>query len=247
MTVLAVAGLQKRFGGVRAVDDVTFSIAAGEILALIGPNGAGKSTCFNLVNGQIIPDQGTIHLHGRDITGLAPRQIARRGVGRSFQIAAGFASMTVRQNLQTALSAHRRQSWRFWHDAMGAHVAEAEALLGRVGLSPQADRAAGVLAYGDLKRLDLAIALAGAPGLLLMDEPGAGMALAERGALMRLVQKLAREDGMAVLFTEHDMAAVFAIADRVVVLDRGKILASGDPATIRADPVVQARYLGSGQ
>ena len=247
MTVLAGFGLQKRFGGVRAGGAVTISIHAGENLALFGAHGAGKSTCFNLINGQITPDQGSIHLHGRDITGRPPRQIARLGVGRSFQIAAGFASMTARQNLQTALSAHHRQSWRFWHDAMAAHVAAAEALLTRVGLAAQADRAAGVLAYGDLKRLDLAIALAGAPGLLLMDEPGAGMALAERGALMRLVQKLAREDGIAVLFTEHDMAAVFAIADRVVVLDRGKILASGDPAKIRADPVVQARYLGSGR
>ena len=244
MTVLAVADLHKSFGGVRAVDGVSFSVAAGEILALIGPNGAGKSTCFNLLNGQLAPDRGTIHLRGHDTTGLKPREIARLGVGRSFQIATSFASMTVRENLQTALSAHHRQTWRFWRDAMAQYVPQADALLAQVGLHHQADRAAGVLAYGDLKRLDLAIALAGAPKLLLMDEPSAGMAAAERSDLMRLVRQLTSAYGIAVLFTEHDMAAVFAIADRVVVLDRGRLIATGDPDSIRANPAVQASYLG---
>ncbi len=245
MNVLEVADLHKSFGGVRAVDGLSFTVAAGEILALIGPNGAGKSTSFNLLNGQLAPDRGTVRLLGCDITGLKPRHIARLGVGRSFQIATSFASMTVRENLQTALSAHHRQTWRFWRDAMAQHVPHAEALLSQVGLLHQADRAAGVLAYGDLKRLDLAIALAGAPKLLLMDEPSAGMAAAERGDLMRLVRDLATAHRIAVLFTEHDMAAVFAIADRVMALDRGQIIAIGDPASIRANPAVQASYLGA--
>ena len=246
MSVLAVERLHKSFGGVRAVDDVSFTVTAGEIVALIGPNGAGKSTCFNLLNGQLAPDNGTIRLLGRDITGLKPRNIAQLGVGRSFQIATSFASMTVRQNLQTALSAHHRQTWRFWRDATTQYRAAAESLLAQVGLHHQADRAAGVLAYGDLKRLDLAIALAGAPKLLLMDEPSAGMAAAERRALMHLMRDLASAQGIAVLFTEHDMAAVFAIADRVVVLDRGRLIASGDPAAVRANPAVQVSYLGVG-
>ena len=246
MNVLEVIHLHKSFGGVRAVDDVSFSVAAGEILALIGPNGAGKSTCFNLLNGQLVPDRGTICLLGRDITGLKPRHIARLGVCRTFQIAASFASMTVRENLQTALSAHHGQSWRVWRDATDQHRTEADALLAQVGLESQADRAALVLAYGDLKRLDLAIALAGVPKLLLMDEPSAGMAASERGDLMRLVRDLASAQGIAVLFTEHDMAAVFAIADRVVVLDRGRLIASGDPAAVRANPAVQVSYLGVG-
>jgi branched-chain amino acid transport system ATP-binding protein len=244
MSVLIVDHLHKSFGGVRAVDDVSFAVAAGEIVALIGPNGAGKSTCFNLLNGQLVPDRGTIRLLGQDITGLPPRRIARLGVGRSFQIAASFASMTVRENLQTALSAARGQTWRFWRDAMSQFVPDANALLAQVGLLHQADRAAGVLAYGDLKRLDLAVALAGAPKLLLMDEPSAGMAAAERVDMMRLVRALATTQGIAVLFTEHDMAAVFALAGRVLVLDRGRVIAAGDPASIRANPAVQASYLG---
>lgn len=246
MSVLEVAGLRKSFGGVRAVVDVSLRVAAGEMLALIGPNGAGKSTCFNMLNGQIRPDGGRIVLAGQDITGLAPRAIWRRGVGRTFQITATFASMSVRENVQTALLAHHRRIWRFWREADGQLVAEADALLERVGMRAQADRAAGILAYGDLKRLELAMALANAPILLLMDEPTAGMASAERGALMRLVRSVASTDGVAVLFTEHDMDTVFAVADRVLVLDRGALIADGTPEAVRADALVRQVYLGIG-
>ncbi|CAH2604145.1 branched chain amino acid/phenylalanine ABC transporter ATP binding subunit LivG [Rhodovastum atsumiense] len=245
MTVLAVQGVRKSFGGVRAVDDVSFALAAGEMLALIGPNGAGKSTCFNMVGGQVRPDAGRVRLAGRDITGLPPRRIARLGVGRSFQIAATFASMTVRENVQVALQAHRGATWRFWRPADSLFVAEAETLLAEVGMAEQAGRAAGVLAYGDVKRLELAVALAGAPRLLLMDEPTAGMAPAERAALMALVRRLATERALAVLFTEHDMDVVFGVADRILVLDRGRLIAAGDAATIRADAAVRAVYLGA--
>jgi branched-chain amino acid transport system ATP-binding protein len=246
MTILEVAGISKSFGGVRAVADVSFRVAAGEMLALIGPNGAGKSTCFNMLNGQTPPDAGRITLSGRNITGLSPRRIWRLGVGRTFQITATFASMTVRENVQVALLAHHRQVWRFLRPAAAWFKDEADGLLAQVGMGDQASRAAGVLAYGDLKRLELAIALANAPRLLLMDEPTAGMAPGERVALMRLVRGLASQRGIAVLFTEHDMDVVFGVADRILVLSRGDLVAEGDGPAIRGDARVRAVYLGSG-
>ncbi|MCW3477065.1 ABC transporter ATP-binding protein [Limobrevibacterium gyesilva] len=246
MSVLAVADLHKSFGGVRAVSGVSFAVAPGEMLALIGPNGAGKSTCFNMLNGQLRPDGGRIALDGQDITGLAPRRVWRRGVGRTFQITATFASMTVRENVQVALLSHHRRIWRFWQPTSALFAAEADALLDQVGMEAQADRAAGVLAYGDLKRLELAVALANAPRLLLMDEPTAGMAPAERVALMQLTRDLTRRQHIAVLFTEHDMDVVFGVADRILVLNRGELIAEGDAAAIRADARVRAVYLGSG-
>jgi branched-chain amino acid transport system ATP-binding protein len=244
--VLQVEGLEKSFGGVRAVQGVDFAVAAGEMLALIGPNGAGKSTCFNMLNGQLRPDAGRVRLLGRDITGMAPRRVWRLGVGRTFQITATFGSMTVRENVQMALLSHAGHLLRAWRPATAAFVAEADALLARVDMAEQAGRTAAVLAYGDLKRLELAIALANAPRLLLMDEPTAGMAPRERVALMQLTAGIARERGIAVLFTEHDMDVVFAEADRIIVLDRGKLIAEGAPTAVRADPQVQAVYLGAG-
>jgi branched-chain amino acid transport system ATP-binding protein len=246
VTILEVAGISKSFGGVRAVADVSFRVAAGEILALIGPNGAGKSTCFNMLNGQTPPDAGRITLQGHDITGLSPRRIWRLGVGRTFQITATFASMTVRENVQVALLAHHRQVWRFLRPAVARYGVEADGLLAQVGMGDQAARAAGVLAYGDLKRLELAIALANDPHLLLMDEPTAGMAPTERVALMRLVRTLASQRGIAVLFTEHDMDVVFGVADRILVLNRGELIAEGDGPAIRADARVREVYLGPG-
>jgi branched-chain amino acid transport system ATP-binding protein len=244
MTMLRVTGLRKSFDGVQAVANLSLTVAPGEMLAMIGPNGAGKSTSFNMLSGQLRPDAGHVILDGRDITGLEPRKIWRLGVGRSFQITATFASMTVRENVQMALLSHRRLVWRFWRPASSRGIPQADALLAQTGMLTQADRAAGILAYGDLKRLELAMALANAPRLLLMDEPTAGMAPAERIALMRLVRGLATESGIAVLFTEHDMDVVFGIADRILVLDRGKKIAEGNAAAIRADPGVRAVYLG---
>ncbi len=246
MSVLAVAGLCKSFGAVQAVRGVSFALAQGEVLALIGPNGAGKSTCFNMLGGQLRPDRGSVRLGGRDIGGLPPRAICRMGVGRTFQITASFASMTVRENVQMALLAHHRQVWRFWRAARTFYADAAEALLAQVGLRDQAERAAGLLAYGDLKRLELAVALANDPTLLLMDEPTAGMAPAERTDLMRLVRQLATERRLAVLFTEHDMDVVFSTADRILVLARGELIAEGDGRAIRADARVRDVYLGSG-
>ena len=244
MTLLAVEGLRKSFDGVHAVAGVSFRLQAGEMLALIGPNGAGKSTCFNLLNGQLRPDAGRVLLDGTDITGRQPRQIWRLGVGRSFQVASVFASMTVIENVQTALIAQAGQVFRFGRPADGYFRTEADALLRLVGMAEQGGQAAGVLAYGDVKRLELALALANDPLLLLMDEPTAGMAPAERGALMALVRRIARERGTAVLFTEHDMEIVFSSADRILVMDRGQLIAEGDAASVRADPRVRAVYLG---
>jgi len=229
---LAVSHLRKTFGGVRAVDDVSFAIDAGTLVALIGPNGAGKTTCFNCINGQLAPDTGEVVLGDARIDGLAPFAIARKGVGRTFQVAATFASMTVRENAVVALRAH------------GLAGENADALLARVGCADIADAHCAALAYGDAKRVELALALAGKPRLLLMDEPTAGMAANSRARLMRVASDLAKGDRIAVLFTEHDMDVVFAFADRVIVLDHGRIIADGSPAHVRADPQVQAVYLG---
>ncbi|MCJ8144582.1 ABC transporter ATP-binding protein [Ancylobacter sp. A5.8] len=244
--VLQVEQLAKSYGGVRALDGVSFDIRPGELLALIGPNGAGKSTCFNIVNGQLRPDAGTVRILGRDATGLPPRAIARLGVGRTFQIAAVFGSMTVVENVQIAWLAAHRTVFAFWNPLANRHRAEALELLEQTGMAELADRPAASLAYGDVKRLELAVALAGNPKLLLMDEPTAGMSTAERGALIALVKALTTERGLAVLFTEHSMDVVFGHADRVIVLARGRLIADGSVDAVRADPKVREVYLGSG-
>ena len=244
--VLSVRNLRKSFGGVQAVADVSFDVAAGEMLALIGPNGAGKTTCFNMLNGQLRPDGGRVVLEDRDITGLPPRRVWRLGVGRTFQITATFASMTVAENVQMALRSQGRRLIDLWTPAARLCRDDALALLQHVGMADQAERACGVLAYGDLKRVELAVALANAPRFLLMDEPTAGMAPKERVDLMALTARIARANNIAVLFTEHDMDVVFAHADRLIVLSRGRLIAEGPPAAVRADRAVQDVYLGSG-
>ena len=244
--LLAVRGLSKSFGGVRAVDDVGFELAAGEMLALIGPNGAGKTTCFNMVGGQLAPDSGSVRLGGTELVGLKPEAIWRLGVGRTFQIAETFASLTVVENVQLALLSHARRVLGFWRPARIQFRAEAIALLESVGMAAQAERATSVLAYGDVKRVELAIALAHRPRLLLMDEPTAGMAPRERNELMALARKLSREQSIGVLFTEHSMDVVFAHADRIIVLARGELIADGAPAAVRDDPRVQEVYFGGG-
>ena len=247
MSVLSVRSLSKAFGGVRAVDGVSFDIARGEFLALIGPNGAGKSTCFNMINGQLAPDSGAILFEDRDIAGLAPRDIWRLGVGRTFQVAATFGSMTVVENVQMALISHAREIYRLWRPAAAHHRDRALELLDQVGMRDAADRPSRELAYGDVKRIELAIALANDPRLLLMDEPTAGMAPRERNDLIALVKRLVVERGISVLFTEHSMDVVFAFADRIIVLARGKLIADGDATAIRDNPQVQEVYFGTGK
>jgi branched-chain amino acid transport system ATP-binding protein len=247
MIALSVRSLSKAFGGVHALRDVSFDIAPGEFLAMIGPNGAGKSTCFNMINGQLKPDSGTIRLGERDIAGLHPRDIWRLGVSRTFQVAATFGSMTVAENVQMALLSHGNEIYKFWPAAASLHRARALALLDQVGMKADADRASRELAYGDVKRVELAIALANDPKLLLMDEPTAGMAPRERNELIALVKRLVVERGISVLFTEHSMDVVFAFADRVIVLARGQLIADGTAAEIRDDPKVQEVYFGAGK
>jgi branched-chain amino acid transport system ATP-binding protein len=242
--VLEVTGVRKAFGGVHAVDDVSFALSAGEIRALIGPNGAGKTTFFNILTGQLAADAGRVRFRGRPIDGLAPWAIWRLGIARTFQITATFATLSVLENVQVARLSHLRRGRGLVRPARTLEVGPATALLDQVGLADQRVRVAGVLAYGDLKKLELAIALANDPTLLLLDEPTAGMAPAERGALMALTARIARERGLTVLFTEHDMDVVFATADRIMVLHQGRLIAEGAPDEVRAHREVQAVYLG---
>jgi branched-chain amino acid transport system ATP-binding protein len=247
MSVLLEAhDLAKAYGGVHALRGVSLSVFPGEIVALIGPNGAGKSTCFNMLNGQIRPDAGTIRLDGRDIAGWPPRDVWRLGVGRTFQITATFASMSVIENVQMVLLSNTSRLGRLWGLATRAGRQQAEALLALVGMLGEAERPSAELAYGDLKRLELAMALANEPLLLLMDEPTAGMSPRDRVELMTLTAGIAREKNLGVLFTEHDMDIVFRHADRILVLSRGQLIAGGKPDEVRRNAEVQAVYLGEG-
>lgn len=246
MSLLQVKNLKKSYGGVAAVADVSFELPAGQLLALLGPNGAGKTTCFNMVNGQLRPDSGSILFDGHELVNMAPRNIWRLGVGRTFQIAETFGSMTVSENVQMALLSREKKIFHLWRPAASHYRDEAMDLLSQVGMEAQANRPCSVLAYGDVKRVELAIALANRPKLLLMDEPTAGMAPQERNALMALTKKLVVERNIAVLFTEHSMDVVFAYADRMIVLARGKLIAEGDGETIRNHPKVKEVYFGSG-
>ncbi|RCW68552.1 ABC transporter ATP-binding protein [Pseudorhodoferax soli] len=245
--VLTVKGLGKSFGGVKAVDGIDFDLRAGELLALIGPNGAGKSTTFNMVNGQLRANAGSIRLNGVELIGKPPREIWRLGVGRTFQIAETFASLTVVENVQMALLSHDKHMFSTWRRAADHRLGYALDLLDQVGMRAQADRPCSELAYGDVKRVELAIAMANDPKLLLMDEPTAGMAPKERNALMALTKQLVVERDMAVLFTEHSMDVVFAYADRMIVLARGRLIAQGKPLEIRDHPKVQEVYFGTGK
>ena len=214
---------------------------------MIGPNGAGKSTTFNMVNGQLRADNGSIALNGQELVGLKPREIWRKGVGRTFQIAQVFLSFSVIENVQIALHSSDQRTLNFWNNAKNYRRDQAMSLLELVGMVSQADRPCHQLAYGDIKRVELAIAMANKPQLLLMDEPTAGMAPKERNELMTLTKKLVIDTKMAVLFTEHSMDVVFAHADRIIVLARGRLIAQGSPAQIRAHPQVQEVYFGSGK
>jgi len=243
-TLLDVSSLAKAFDGVDAVRDVSFAVARGDVVAMIGPNGAGKTTCFNLIHGELRADAGEVRFDGGSLLGLPTHAIARRGIGRTFQVAATFASMTVRESVALALAADEHRDGAVVSTMLPSATARCDALLARLRLDDLADAHCAALAYGDAKRVELALALAGAPRLLLMDEPTAGMTARSRRELMQLVVDLAHANGVAVLFTEHDMDIVFGFAERVLVLDRGAIIAQGTPDAIRDDPRVQAAYLG---
>ena len=243
--VLEVHELGKSFGGVHAVKNLSFDLAEGQLLAMIGPNGAGKSTCFNLINGQLRPDYGRVVIMGKKINGYKPRQVWKLGVGRTFQITSTFASMTVLENIKMAVLSYHHQTKSLFGKVRRLYSDESMEMLKLVGIEDQHDRACGVLAYGDLKRVELAVALANQPKLLLMDEPTAGMGPAERQSLMELTSNIVRNQNIGVLFTEHDMEVVFTHSDRIIVLNRGELVAEGTPVEVRENIKVQEIYLGS--
>jgi branched-chain amino acid transport system ATP-binding protein len=256
-TVLQVRGLAKHFGGVRALDGVEFSVPAGQCVALIGPNGAGKSTCFACLAGQQVPTAGEVLWQGQSLLGKPPAERQRLGVARTFQVAQTFEALTVLQNIQLVL---RNAAPLAWWDRLDCRQPErALQLAAQAGLQAQAHATVADLPYGAKKRLELAMALAGLPdavpeavvqqgtqkpqSLLLLDEPAAGLALAERADMMALVRQVASQ-GVTVLYTEHNMDAVFGVADRVLVLMQGRLVADGLPDVVAQDPQVRERYLG---
>ncbi len=242
--VLQTIGLRKHFGGVLAVNGVDLSVAPGDVRAIIGPNGAGKTTLFNLLTGDLPHDSGRIYFAGEEVSGLPPHRLCRQGMGRTFQITSIFRRLTALENVQTAFLSHHRRHYNILMPARRLYRDEAFALLERVGLHEQAEKPSGILPHGDQRRLELAIALASSPRLLLLDEPTAGMAPRERHEIMALVARIAGDTGLTVVFTEHDMDVVFAVARRITVLHQGAVLTEGSPATVRSNPDVQRVYLG---
>ena len=242
--VLEVVALRKHFGGVQAVNGVNLVVTDGELRAIIGPNGAGKTTFFNLITGDLRHDGGTIRFRDEEVSGLPPHELCRRGLGRTFQITSVFRRMTVLENVQTALLTHHRRHYNILAPARRLYHDAALELLGRVGLQAQAPKPSGILAHGDQRRLELAIALASEPRMLMLDEPTAGMAPRERHELMALVGRIAADTGLTVVFTEHDMDVVFAVARRITVLHQGAVIAEGPPSDVRANAEVQRVYLG---
>jgi branched-chain amino acid transport system ATP-binding protein len=242
--VLEIRGLSKSFAGFRAVAGVDLAVAEGEIAAVIGPNGAGKSTLFNLITGHLRPTAGQVLLDGRDITGVPPHRICGLGMGRSFQRANIFPKLTVFENVQAALLAHRGRGWDFWSRSAALCREESQQLLASIGLGDQAQAVAGTLSYGNQKQIELGIALASDPKILLLDEPTAGMSASETHEAIALLERIAHERGLTLLFTEHDMAVVFSIAHKIAVMHQGRIIAAGNPAAVRADAEVRRIYLG---
>ncbi len=242
--MLDVQNVAKSFGGFQAVGGVSLKVAAGAIHAIIGPNGAGKTTLFNLVTGHLAPDAGRIIFDGRDVTGIAPHDLCGLGMGRSFQRTNIFPKLTVFENVQAAYVAHRGQGWRFFGEVAALYRAETYALLEAIGLRDKADDLSGFLSYGAQKQLELGIALALEPKILLLDEPTAGMSASETRESIELIARLARERNLTLLFTEHDMQVVFSIAQRISVLHQGRIIAEGTPHEVRANPEVRRVYLG---
>jgi branched-chain amino acid transport system ATP-binding protein len=244
--VLEIAGLSKSFAGFRAVSDVSLTVDTRQIAAVIGPNGAGKSTLFNLITGHLRPDSGSVRLDGRDITGAAPHRICRLGVGRSFQRTNIFSKLTVFENLQAAFLVHHRRGLNFWARSDALYRDETAALLVSIGLAGQENTVAGTLSYGNQKQLELGLALASDPQVLLLDEPTAGMSATETHETIRLLERIAAERELTLLFTEHDMEVVFSIAQKIAVLHQGQVIAEGLPQAVRNDPEVRRVYLGHG-
>jgi branched-chain amino acid transport system ATP-binding protein len=243
-TLLQVAGLSKRFGGIVASDDISLDVRVGELHAIIGPNGAGKTTLIGQLTGLLKPDAGTVHFAGEDISSRPAYARSLLGLARSFQITSLFLDHTVLDNVALAVQAHAGHSFSFWKDARreAALREPARAALARVGLAERSDVLVARLSHGEHRQLEIAMALATSPRMLLLDEPMAGMGADESVRMVTLLRELKRE--VAILLIEHDMEAVFALADRITVLVYGRVIASGAPADIRANTEVRDAYLG---
>ncbi len=242
--LLRVENVTKSFEGFIAVRDVNLSVEKGQMACIIGPNGAGKSTTFNLITGHLWPTRGRVYFHDRDITGLPPHTICQMGMGRSFQRTNIFPRLSVFENVQVAVLAHHKKTLNLFTPARRLVQEETYALLEDVGLADEAQSISGTLSYGFQKQLELGIALASEPELLLLDEPTAGMSPQETASTIELIGKIARERGLTLLFTEHDMDVVFSIAEKITVLHQGEVLAEGPPEDVRNNPDVQRVYLG---
>jgi len=242
--MLTVEKLKKSFAGFMAVNGVSFSLAKGELCSIIGPNGAGKTTLFNLITGHLSVDEGRLIFKGIDITRMPPHRICRLGMGRSFQRTNIFPRLTVFQNIQAAVLVHRGESLNFFKPVESFFQEETRAILERVGLKEHAGKVSGSLSYGFQKQLELGIALASEPELLLLDEPTAGMSAQETHQTIELIGRITREKGLTLLFTEHDMEVVFSISERIMVLHQGRLIAGGSPEEVRNNPDVKKVYLG---
>jgi branched-chain amino acid transport system ATP-binding protein len=242
--LLRVEKLVRRFGGIVATDQVSLDVAKGELHAIIGPNGAGKTTLISQLTGQLLPNAGSIQLAGRDVTWVPPYRRSALGLARSFQITSLLLDFTAADNVALAAQAHDGHSFHFWGNARKVpHLRQAaQAALDRVGLGPRADVLVSRLSHGEQRELELAVALATKPQLLLLDEPMAGLGVTESARMVRLLQELRRE--VSIVLVEHDMDAVFALADRISVLVYGRVIASGTPAEIRGNEEVKRAYLG---
>lgn len=242
--ILKAEGLTKSFGGLVAVDNVSFQIEENELSSIIGPNGAGKTTLFNLLTGSLRASSGRVTLKGEDITKLRPYDICRRGVGRSFQVLNIFPRLTAFENIQTAVLSAQGRSTNLFSRAEKMAREETDEILESVGLGGQKETPGGLLAHGDRRRLDVGIALASHPELLLLDEPTAGMSPEESAEMTELLQRLAKERGLSLVFVEHDMNVVFGISEKIKVMHQGKIIFEGKPEEVRANDEVQKIYLG---
>jgi branched-chain amino acid transport system ATP-binding protein len=244
--VLEVRHLSKAFGGLKVTHDVSFAIPRGELSAIIGPNGAGKTTLFNLITGKLVPDGGEVLFKGERIDGLPPADIARKGIGRAFQITSIFKERTVLENVLVAVLSREKRTARLFRRATAHHdaVREAIEILATLSLDAKAGEMAGSLPHGDQKRLDIAVALALNPELVLLDEPMAGMSPEERTTTVDLIRKIWKEKGLTLLFIEHDMDVVFGISEWIRVLNQGVLLAEGTPAQISRNREVITAYLG---
>ena len=244
--MLEVSKISKSFDGFAAVGGVSFTVPQGSISAIIGPNGAGKTTLFNLITGHLRPDGGRVVFKERDVTGIAPHDLCRLGMGRSFQRTNIFPRLTVYENIQAAFVSHRGRGFNLFTPVERLYRDETESLLGAVGLLEKAGETSGFLSHGNQKQLELGIALALEPEILLLDEPTAGMSATETRDSIRLIERIAADRGVTLLFTEHDMEVVFSIAHRITVLHQGRVIADGVPAEVRRDPEVRRVYLGEG-